>query len=180
MTTKSDYYQTLEVQRDASADEVKRAFRRLAMQYHPDRNSEDGAEARFKEINEAYEILSDPERRSNYDRFGHAGLEGSFSSRGFEGFGPFGSFGDIFDAFFGAATQARKRAPTRGADLQVGLDLSFEEAAFGTSKSIVINRTELCGTCNGLRAEPGTEPERCVQCEGTGEVRRVQRSVFGQ
>src|SRR6188472_1153071 len=104
MTTKPDYYQTLEVQRDASPDEVKRAFRRLAMQFHPDRNSEHGAEARFKEINEAYEVLSDPERRATYDRFGHAGLDGQMGgSRGFEGFGPFGGFGDIFDAFFGAA-----------------------------------------------------------------------------
>ena len=94
-TQKADYYETLDVPRNATQDDIKRAFRRLAMQYHPDRNSEDGAEARFKEINEAYEILSDAERRTNYDRFGHAGLEGSFSSRGFEGFGPFGSFGDI-------------------------------------------------------------------------------------
>src|ERR1051325_5510207 len=102
MTTKADYYQVLEVQRDASADEVKRAFRRLAMQYHPDRNSEPGAEARFKEINEAYEVLSDPERRATYDRFGHAGLDGQFGARGFDGFGPFGGVGDIFYAFFGA------------------------------------------------------------------------------
>jgi molecular chaperone DnaJ len=179
-TQKADYYETLDVPRNATQDDIKRAFRRLAMQYHPDRNSEDGAEARFKEINEAYEILSDPERRANYDRFGHAGLEGSFSSRGFEGFGPFGSFGDIFDAFFGAATQARKRAPTRGADLQATVELSFEEAAFGATKPITINRTELCSKCQGLRAEPGTEPQRCPTCEGAGEVRRVQRSVFGQ
>jgi molecular chaperone DnaJ len=179
-TQKADYYETLDVPRNATQDDIKRAFRRLAMQYHPDRNSEEGAEARFKEINEAYEILSDPERRSNYDRFGHAGLEGSFSSRGFEGFGPFGSFGDIFDAFFGAATQARKRAPTRGADLQAVVELTFEEAAFGATKPITINRTELCSKCQGLRAEPGTEPQRCPTCEGAGEVRRVQRSVFGQ
>ncbi|HWO74047.1 MAG TPA: DnaJ domain-containing protein, partial [Dehalococcoidia bacterium] len=99
-TSKADYYETLGVSRDASPDEIKRAFRRLAMQYHPDRNSEPGAEARFKEINEAYEVLSDPEKRSTYDRFGHAGLDGVFGSRGFEGFGPFGGFGDIFDAFF--------------------------------------------------------------------------------
>ncbi len=180
-TQKADYYETLEVPRNASADEIKRAFRRLAMQYHPDRNSEPGAEARFKEINEAYEILSDPERRANYDRFGHAGIDGNnFSSRGFEGFGPFGSFGDIFDAFFGASTQARRRAPTRGADLQVKVELTFEEAAFGATKPVTINRTELCSRCEGLRAEPGTEPQPCPACEGTGEVRRVQRSVFGQ
>jgi molecular chaperone DnaJ len=180
-TQKADYYDTLGVNRDAAPDEIKRAFRRLAMEYHPDRNSAPGAEARFKEINEAYEVLSDPEKRSTYDRFGHAGLDGGFSgSRGFEGFGPFGGFGDIFDAFFGAASQTRRRAPTRGADLQVAIDLTFEEAAFGTTKKVSINRTELCSQCNGLRAQPGTEPQRCPTCDGLGEVRRVQRSVFGQ
>ncbi|MPZ49671.1 MAG: molecular chaperone DnaJ [Dehalococcoidia bacterium] len=179
-TQKADYYELLDVARNATADDIKRAFRRLAMQYHPDRNSEDGAEARFKEINEAYEILSDPERRSTYDRYGHAGLDGAFGSRGFEGFGPFGGFGDIFDAFFGASTQTRRRSPTRGADIQVAIELTFEEAAFGAVKTVHINRTDLCSKCNGLRAEPGTEPERCPTCEGVGEVRRVQRSVFGQ
>jgi molecular chaperone DnaJ len=179
-TQKADYYETLGVARNATPDDIKRAFRRLAMEYHPDRNSEPGAEERFKEINEAYEILSDPDRRSNYDRFGHAGLDGAFSSRGFEGFGPFGGFGDIFDAFFGAATQTRRRSPTRGADIQVPLHLTFEESAFGVTKSVTVNRTELCSHCNGLRAEPGTEPTRCPACDGAGEVRRVQRSVFGQ
>lgn len=178
-TQKADYYETLSVPRNASPDDVKRAFRKLAMEYHPDRNSDPGAEARFKEINEAYEVLSDPEKRSAYDRFGHAGMEGAFGARGFEGFGPFGGFGDIFDAFFGAA-QTRRRTPRRGADLQVRQDLTFEEAAFGVTKSIKIARTELCTRCNGLRAEPGTEPQRCQTCDGTGEVRRVQRSVFGQ
>ncbi len=178
-TQKADYYETLGVARGANADEVKRAFRRLAMQYHPDRNSEPGAEERFKEINEAYEVLSDAEKRSAYDRFGHAGMEGAFGARGFEGFGPFGGFGDIFDAFFGAA-QTRRRTPRRGADVQVRLDLTFEESAFGVNKTVTINRTELCSRCNGLRAEPGTEPQRCPACDGSGEVRRVQRSVFGQ
>jgi molecular chaperone DnaJ len=178
-TQKADYYETLGVPRNASTDEIKRAFRRLAMQYHPDRNPEPGAEQRFKEINEAYEVLSDPEKRSTYDRFGHAGLDGAFGARGFDGFGPFGGFGDIFDAFFGAS-QTRRRTPRRGADIQVRLDLTFEEAAFGTTKSVNITQTELCSRCNGLRAEPGTEPQRCPTCDGTGEVRRVQRSVFGQ
>jgi molecular chaperone DnaJ len=178
-TQKADYYETLGVARNATPDELKRAFRKLAMEFHPDRNPDPGAEARFKEINEAYEVLSDPERRSAYDRFGHAGMEGAFGARGFEGFGPFGGFGDIFDAFFGAA-QTRRRTPRRGADIQVRLDLTFEEAAFGTNKSVNINRTELCSRCNGLRAEPGTEPQKCPTCDGTGEVRRVQRSVFGQ
>ena len=179
-TQKADYYEVLGVPRAAAADDIKRAFRRLAMEYHPDRNTELGAEGRFKEINEAYEVLYDAERRANYDRFGHAGLEGAFGSRGFDGFGPFGGFGDIFDAFFGASTQTRRRTPTRGADVQMHVDLSFEEAAFGVTRSVSINRTELCSRCNGLRAEPGTEPVRCETCDGTGEVRRVQRSVFGQ
>lgn len=179
-TEKKDYYETLGVGRGATQDEVKRAFRRLAMEYHPDRNSEPGAETQFKEINEAYEVLSDAERRATYDRFGHAGLDGSMGSRGFDGFGPFGGFGDIFDAFFGASTQTRRRAPSRGADIQVVVDLAFEEAAFGTRKQVTVNRTELCTRCQGLRAEPGTEPQRCPACEGQGEVRRVQRSVFGQ
>jgi molecular chaperone DnaJ len=178
-TQKADYYDTLGVPRSAPPDEIKRAFRRLAMQYHPDRNSEPEAEQRFKEINEAYEILSDPERRAAYDRYGHAGVEGAFGARGFEGFGPFGGFGDIFDAFFGA-TQTRRRTPRRGADVQVSLNLEFEEAAFGTTKHVEVTRTELCSQCNGLRAEPGTEPVKCGTCEGVGEVRRVQRSVFGQ
>ncbi len=178
-TQKADYYEILGIARNANADEIKRAFRRLAMQYHPDRNSEAGAETRFKEINEAYEVLSDSDKRSAYDRFGHAGIEGTFGARGFEGFGPFGGFGDIFDAFFGA-TQNRRRTPRRGADVQIGVDLTFEEAAFGTSKSVNITRTELCARCSGLRAEPGTEPQKCPGCDGGGEVRRVQRSVFGQ
>ncbi len=179
-TQKADYYETLDVAKSATADEVKRVFRRLAMQFHPDRNSEAGAEERFKEINEAYEVLSDAERRAAYDRFGHAGVDGNSRSRGFEGFGPLGSFGDIFDAFFGGSTQARRRAPTRGADIQVGVELSLQEAAFGVNESVTVNRTELCSSCEGLRAEPGTEPQRCSTCDGTGEVRRVQRSVFGQ
>jgi molecular chaperone DnaJ len=178
-TQKADYYETLGVARNATPDEIKRAFRKLAMEYHPDRNPEPGAEARFKEVNEAYEVLSDTEKRSAYDRFGHAGMEGAFGARGFEGFGPFGGFGDIFDAFFGDA-QTRRRTPRRGADIQVRLDLAFEEAAFGVNKSVNIHRTELCAHCNGLRAEPGTEPQKCPSCDGTGEVRRVQRSVFGQ
>jgi molecular chaperone DnaJ len=178
-TQKADYYDTLGVARNASADDIKRAFRRLAMQHHPDRNAEPGAEERFKEINEAYEVLSDSEKRAAYDRFGHAGINGAFGARGFEGFGPFGGFGDIFDAFFGAA-QTRRRTPRRGADVQVRLDLTFEEAAFGAAKQVTITRTELCARCNGLRAEPGTEPQRCPTCDGAGEVRRVQRSVFGQ
>lgn len=177
MAMKQDYYDILGVSRDARPEEIKRAFRRLAMQYHPDRNREDGAEERFKAINEAYEVLSDPDRRAAYDRFGHAGAESPFA-RGFEGFG-FGGFGDIFDAFFGG-TGTRRRTPQRGGDVRKNLKLTFEEAAFGCEKEIEVAREEVCSVCNGLRAEPGTEPEKCSNCDGTGEVRRVQQSIFGR
>jgi len=177
MTTKLDYYETLGVPRNASPEEVKKAFRRLAMKHHPDKNRESGAEERFKEINEAYEVLSDPDRRSAYDRFGHAGAESPFA-RSFEGF-DLGGFGDIFDAFFGQAG-SRRRQPQRGADLQAHLTLSFEEAVFGAEKEIELTRNELCSVCNGLRAKPGTEPRKCPVCNGAGEIRRSQRSIFGQ
>jgi molecular chaperone DnaJ len=176
---KQDYYDLLGVARGASQDEVKKAFRRLAMQFHPDRNQEAGAEARFKEVNEAYEVLSDPEKRAMYDRFGHAATQGGADARGFEGFG-FGGLGDIFDAFFGGQQSRGQRGPTRGADMRRGITLTFEEAVFGVDKDIEIQTAEICSVCNGLRAEPGTEPERCTQCNGSGEVRRVQQSIFGQ
>jgi len=183
MTTerKQDYYDVLGVARNASPDEIKKAFRRLAMQYHPDRNQEDGAEDRFKEVNEAYEVLSDPERRAMYDRFGHAAAgagENPFA-RGFDGFG-FGGLGDIFDAFFGGTSARAQRGPIRGADVRRSITLSFEEAVFGTEKEIEVTTAELCARCDGRRAEPGTQPERCPQCNGSGEVRRVQQSIFGQ
>ena len=176
-TTKRDYYEVLGVPRNATPEEIKKAFRRLAMKYHPDRNKSDDAHERFKSINEAYEVLSDPERRGMYDRFGHAGAEQAFA-RGFEGFS-FGGFGDIFDAFFGGTT-ARRRQPRRGADLRQRVTLTFEEAAFGCEKTVEATSLEVCSRCNGLRAEPGTEPEKCANCGGTGELRRVQQSIFGQ
>jgi molecular chaperone DnaJ len=178
---KRDYYDVLGVGRGASADELKKAFRRLAMEYHPDRNQQAGAEERFKEVNEAYEVLSDPEKRQLYDRFGHAatgaGAEGF--ARGFDGFG-FGGLGDIFDAFFGGAQGRAHRGPTRGADVRRTVTLSFEEAVFGTERKVDVMTAEICAACNGLRAEPGSEPERCPQCNGSGEVRRSQQSIFGQ
>ncbi len=177
---KRDYYDVLGVARGASADELKKAFRRLAMEYHPDRNSEAGAEAKFKEVNEAYEVLSDPEKRSMYDRFGHAAAGGADGfARGFEGFG-FGGLGDIFDAFFGGSGARTQRGPTRGSDVRKSLTLSFEEAVFGLDREIEIMTAELCPSCNGMRAEPGTQPEKCSACNGSGETRRVQQSVFGQ
>ncbi|HXK34803.1 MAG TPA: molecular chaperone DnaJ [Dehalococcoidia bacterium] len=184
MTTeqKRDYYDVLGVARGASAEELKRAFRKLAMQYHPDRNKEPGAEARFKEINEAYEVLSDPERRAMYDRFGHAAAHAGADgfARGFEGFSGFGGLGDIFDAFFGGTASRAQRGPARGADIRRTVTLSFEEAVFGVEKEIEVQTAELCTVCNGLRAEPGTQPERCPQCGGAGELRRTQQSIFGQ
>lgn len=179
MTTdrKQDYYEALGVGRNASADELKKAFRKLAMQYHPDRNADSGAESRFKEVNEAYEVLSDPEKRALYDRFGHAAAQGD--ARGFEGFG-FGGLGDIFDAFFGGANGRSQRGPARGADVRRSISIAFEEAVFGVETELEVASAELCSVCNGLRSEPGTEPERCTQCGGSGEIRRSQQSIFGQ
>jgi molecular chaperone DnaJ len=178
---KQDYYDVLGIARNASADELKKAYRRLAMQYHPDRNKEPDAEARFKEVTEAYEVLSDPEKRAMYDRFGHAATQGGAEgfARGFDGFG-FGGLGDIFDAFFGGAQTRTQRGPQRGADMRRAVTLSFEEAVFGVEKDIDVTTAEICTACSGLRAEPGTEPERCPQCNGSGELRRVQQSIFGQ
>ncbi len=177
-TTKRDYYEVLGVPRNASTEEIKRAFRRLAMKYHPDRNKGEGAEARFKEIGEAYEVLSDPEKRAAYDRYGHVGLQGFDVGRPFEGF-DFGGFGDIFDAFFGG-TMRRRREAQRGADRRVGLEIDLEEAAFGCEKEVEVQRTELCPRCGGKGAEPGSQLARCPACNGSGEIRRVQRSFFGQ
>lgn len=178
-TQQRDYYEILGVERTAGAEDIKKAFRRMAMQYHPDRNKESGAEEHFKEINQAYEVLSDQEKRAAYDRFGHAGVGGAAGQAGFEGFN-FGGFGDIFDAFFsGTATRAR-RGPARGADLRVNVTLTFEESVFGVEKPIEVARNETCSACQGVGAEPGSKPERCPTCSGSGEVRRVQQSIFGQ
>jgi molecular chaperone DnaJ len=180
MSAKRDYYEVLGVPRAADAEEIKRAFRRLARQYHPDVNKSPAAEGTFKEINEAYEVLSDDQKRAAYDRFGHAGVNGSVGGAGpFDPFAGFG-FGDIFDSFetifstvTGAATRKR---PQRGADLRYTLTLTFEEAVFGCEKEIDIPRLESCPVCRGTGAEPGTQPVRCPRCGGTGEVR--QRGPF--
>src|SRR5262245_59950177 len=177
-TQQEDYYAVLGLDRSASPEDIKRGFRRLAMQYHPDRNQEAGAEARFKEINQAYEVLSDPEKRAAYDRFGHAGING-MGGAGFEGFN-FGGFGDIFDAFFGGAATRQRRGPQRGADLRTSITLDFEEAIFGAEREIEVTRNETCDLCAGTGSEPGSKPERCPSCNGAGEVRRVQQSIFGQ
>lgn len=171
-STKRDYYEVLGVQRGAAQDEIKKAFRRLARQYHPDVNKEAGAEAKFKEINEAYEVLSDEQKRAMYDRFGH-----NMPGNGGAGFDPFAggdAFSTIFDAFFGGAAGGGRgsRGPQRGADLRYNLELTFEEAIFGTEKEIEFRRLETCGTCHGSGAEPGTDPVRCPKCNGLGEVRQ--------
>ncbi|MCC6315112.1 MAG: molecular chaperone DnaJ [Thermomicrobiales bacterium] len=184
MTDQRDYYEVLGVERSASAEDIRRAYRQLARKYHPDVNHDDGSEERFKEINEAYEVLGDTDRRAGYDRFGHAasGFGGAGGADPF-GFGGAGSpFADIFESFFGAAASGSRRraAPPRGADLQVTLDVSFEEAVFGAEKSVELTRPETCEACQGNRMRDGMPPTRCTSCGGAGEVRRVQQTILGQ
>ena len=173
-----DYYETLGVDRGANDEEIRRAFRRKAMEFHPDRNKTPGAEDKFKEINEAYQVLSDQEKRTRYDRFGHAGVNGG-GERGFDGFDPFGGFGDIFDTFFGGGGRTANQ-PRSGEDISHRVNLTFEEAVFGCDKDIEINRVEPCHHCSGAGNEPGTAINTCRTCNGSGQVRRAQRSVFGQ
>jgi len=183
-TGQRDYYEALGVPRSADAAELKKAYRKLAMEFHPDRNSSEDAAEKFKEINRAYEVLSDDQKRPLYDRFGHAGVDGSASGGpgGFEGFQGFEGFGDIFDAFFGGGQRGgkRRRGPARGSDLRYNLRLTFEEAVFGVEKEIEFQRLERCETCEGRGAEAGTEPVTCPECNGAGELRRAQQSIFGQ
>ncbi len=181
MSAKRDYYEILGVQRNAAEEEIKKAFRRLARQYHPDVNKEKGAEARFKEINEAYEVLGDPQKRRAYDRFGHAGVTGAGAGAGAAGFETFGfGLNDIFEQIFAGAAAGTRRGAQRGADLRYDLTISFEEAVRGCQKEIEIPRWESCPTCRGNGAQPGTSTTRCTACQGTGEIRRVQQSIFGQ
>ena len=176
MTTETDLYGVLGVQRQASADDIKRAFRRLAMEFHPDRNREPEAETRFKQVNAAYEVLSDPDKRAKYDRFGMSGVNGG--AQGFQGHEGFGGFGDIFDAFFrGTAT---RRGPQPGSDLRATLELTLEEAVFGVEKEIVYQRTERCNDCKATGQANGRPRDTCPDCNGAGELRRVQQSLFGQ
>ena len=183
MTTgKRDYYDVLNVHRTASEEEIKKAFRKLALEFHPDRNRSEGAEERFKEVNEAYQILSDSKKRSDYNRFGHAAV-GSNGGRGFDGFENFGGFGDIFDAFFsggfGSQSRTGANAARRGADLQVRLSISFEEAVFGAEKDLEIERVDICSRCLGSRSEPDSGKTVCPNCNGSGQVRRSHQGFFG-
>jgi len=183
---KRDYYEILGVSRSASADEIKRAYRRLVKQYHPDIYKGPDAEARIKEINEAYEVLGDPDKRARYDRYGHAGVSGAAGagSYGPGGYGGFTDIGDIFEEIFGAGfgfgrSGGRRQRPTRGADLRVDLTIEFEEAVMGTEKEIEVTRHETCPRCHGTGAEPGTQPMRCPTCNGAGQVRQRQQTIFG-
>lgn len=179
MAVKRDYYEILGVARDVPPEELKKAFRKLAMELHPDRNPGNSqAEAAFKEAAEAYQVLSDPERRRSYDMFGHAGVgNGDPGFSGFEGFG----FGDIFDAFFGSGFAGKGQGRTvRGSDLRYDLTIEFSEAYAGVEKEIEVPRLATCERCSGGGAEPGSKVESCNTCGGSGQVRRAAQSIFGQ
>lgn len=178
MSNKRDYYEVLGVAKGASPEEIKKSYRQLARKYHPDVNKEQDAEDKFKEINEAYEILSDEQKRGMYDRFGHAGVGGASGfGGGFQDFGgfrdPFEIFEEVFGGLGGFSRSRRQRGgPRRGADLRYEMTLEFEEAVFGIEKEIEVPRQETCNSCNGNGVEPGTSPIRCPECNGTGEIRR--------
>jgi molecular chaperone DnaJ len=180
----ADYYELLGVSRDVDADSLKKAYRRLARQYHPDVNKEPGAEDRFKEIGRAYEVLSDPQARARYDQFGEAGLGGG---GGMPDMGDMGGFADLFETFFsgfggaggGAAAGARRRGPRQGDDLRLDLTISFSEAVFGSEKEVQIRHLETCTTCSGSGAKAGSGPTTCGTCGGAGQVRRATRTPFG-
>lgn len=197
MAEKRDLYEVLGLKKGATDAEIKSAFRKLALKYHPDKNQGNKeAEEKFKEINEAYSILSDSDKKKKYDMFGHAGVDPNYNAGGAGGFGGFGGFGggtysaggfeDIFDIFggmFGGASSQRARsrnAPMKGKDLQKSMTISFEEAAFGVKKQIKINKVVECKECKGTGAKKGSNPKNCPTCQGSGEVRTVQRTPFGQ
>ncbi len=179
MAEKRDYYDVLDVPKGAPADEIKRAYRAKARLLHPDVNRDDGAEERFKEINEAYEVLGDTDRRATYDRFGHA-ANGAGNGAGFGGFG--GSpFNDLFESFFSGSSGGRRRSgPERGQDLELSLTIAFEEAVSGVDRDVELTRLETCEACDGSRMRDGQTAPRCGTCGGTGEVRRVQQTILGQ
>ncbi|WP_314059898.1 molecular chaperone DnaJ [uncultured Vagococcus sp.] len=187
---KRDYYEVLGVSKSATDDEIKKAYRKLSKQYHPDINKEADAEDKFKEVSEAYEILSDPQRRAAYDQYGHASTDpnyggGGFGGGGFEGFsggGSFGGFEDIFESFFGGGggRSANPNAPRQGSDLQYSLNLKFEEAIFGVEKTVKFNREDSCSTCAGTGAKPGTKPETCSKCHGQGTINVERQTPLGR
>ena len=199
MAGKRDYYEVLGVNKDATDDELKKAYRKMAKKYHPDANpgNKEEAEKKFKEVNEAYETLSDAQKRRMYDQFGPDGPQGfngsgfggqngyySYTGSGFDGFGDFGDLGDIFSSFFtggfGKQSSRRDSGPRKGADLNVHIEISFEESFLGVEKEIIITRNEKCQSCNGTGAKKGTNPIKCPTCNGTGQVRQVQNTILGQ
>lgn len=185
--SKRDYYEVLGISKSASADEIKKAFRRAAVQHHPDK--EGGDETKFKEINEAYEVLKDPSKRQRYDQFGHAGV-GNGAGAGGNPFGGFGQgqevhfdfgdlgLGDIFGSFFGGGQQ-RQHRQTRGRDVEASVEISFEQAVFGTEVDLSLNLEDSCTHCNGTTVEPGHDMKKCDECKGTGQVVTVTRTIFG-
>ena len=184
MADKQDYYETLGISKGASADEIKKAYRQMAKKYHPDMNPGDKtAEQKFKEVNEAYAVLSDPEKKSQYDQFGHAAFDQT-SGFGGGGFGGGFDMGDIFSSFFGGSgfgggSQSRANAPREGDDIGVRIILSFEEAVFGCQKDVSFARVQRCDDCSGSGAKKGTSAERCTKCGGRGTVTIQQRTAFG-
>ncbi len=198
MSNKRDYYEVLGVNKGATDDELKKAYRKLAKKYHPDANPDNKKEAeeKFKEVSEAYENLSDPQKRRMYDQFGHNGPQGfggggpgggyySYSTSGFDGFSDFGDLGDIFSSFFGGGfsggrTSRAKNGPKKGRDLKYSMNITFEESYLGVEKEISINREEECNTCHGTKAKPGTKAETCKGCGGTGTIKQVVSTILGQ
>jgi molecular chaperone DnaJ len=179
-STKRDYYEVLGVSRAASDDEIKKAYRKLALQFHPDRNNSPEATERFKEATEAYQVLSDAEKRSLYDRYGHQAFDRGAGTVDFSSVVGM-SIEDLFESFFGApGSRGARQRVQRGQDLRYDLQLTLEEAVFGTTKEITVSKHMTCSRCSGKGMEPGTQPKKCPRCEGSGEIRRVQQSIFGQ
>jgi len=177
-----DYYEVLGIDKSASDDEIKKAFKKAALKYHPDRNQGNAeAEEKFKEINEAYQVLSDPEKKQRYDQFGTADFNGAQGFDGFDFGGGFGGFGDIFSDIFGGgfSSSSNKNAPRKGADLEFNLNLTFEEAVFGCEKEIKVTRREKCETCGGTGAKKGTTPKTCSKCSGRGKINVQRRTPLG-
>ena len=186
MADKRDYYEVLGISKGASEDEIKKAYKKMARKYHPDLNPDNKeAEEKFKEVNEAYEVLSDPDKKARYDQYGHAGVDPNFGAgAGFDGSFDFGDLGDIFGNFFGGGfggggRRTNPNAPQRGESIRLSLTISFEEAAFGCEKEITVERMEQCGTCSGSGCAAGTTPEVCPDCHGTGQVQVRRQTPMG-
>ena len=186
MADKRDYYEVLGISKGASEDEIKKAYKKMARKYHPDLNPDNKeAEEKFKEVNEAYEVLSDPNKKARYDQYGHAGVDPNFGAgAGFDGSFDFGDLGDIFGSFFGGGfggggRRTNPNAPQRGESIRASVSVSFTDAAFGCEKSVTLERSEMCGTCKGNGCAPGTTPEVCPDCHGTGTVQVRRQTPMG-